>query len=62
MNFHSTQTRDNDEFEFTASYGTAVFLIRGEKSTTELFGEHRSAKAAPGLELGEYHVRHPKAA
>jgi len=62
MNLHVPETPDTDEFDFSASYGTAVTLV-SKKTGAEVFRD----LAEPGLghliEQGEhYPFKHPKAA
>lgn len=62
MNFHATQIDDTAEFDFSATYGTAVFLLRSEKPAAEVFGMQDSPRIGHLPEHGDALVRHPKAA
>jgi len=62
MNFHSTETTDMDEFDFSATYGSAVFLVRSEKQGTENLSDQTAPRIGHLVEYGDYPLKHPKAA
>jgi hypothetical protein len=62
MNFNPTETYDSDDCEVTATYGTAVFVVRAARVAKERFESHRGGKAGHLFEHGEYNARHPMAA
>lgn len=62
MIYDSTDTTDIDEFEITATYGTAVFIVRKRIAIDALNDEHQSTKGGRVTEHGDGGTRHPLAA
>ncbi len=61
MNFNSTEMRGTDEFVFEATYGTTVFLTRGEKANALFVADRKTTEVARMFERREL-ARQPKAA
>lgn len=62
MIFHSTETTDMDEFDISATYGSAVFLVHPEKQGSEKLNDHTAHRIGHLVEYHDYPLRHPKAA
>jgi hypothetical protein len=62
MNLHTNTTTDTEEFDFSATYGTAVFLLQPVKPGGELFGSQAGPRIGHLADHGNYLERHPKAA
>jgi hypothetical protein len=59
---NSTETTDSDDFEFTASLGTSVNIVRKKKASAELFGDRGNAQDEQLFEHGERHIGNRRAA
>lgn len=63
MNLKVQEMPDTDEFDFSASYGTAVVLVPSKKTGAEVFRDLAVPRFGHVLERGDhYPEKHPKAA
>ena len=62
MTYNSTEMTDIDELEITATYGTAVFVVRKGIALSAGNDERESARTGRVTEHGDGYTRHPKAA